>query len=500
MADNARTTNVAPIEQPSPVPFRIPLTGGAYTARSLIANAQRCVNLFPEINPESEQAPVPVTHYLTPGLVTRVTPTAGVVRGVYATSKGALYVVIGSSVYFISSTYTATFMGSIAAGSDPVSMSDNGGIVVLVDGGVATGWWWTNGGVVLNPIVDPNFLGGNNVQFLDGYFIFALSFTQVFYLSPAYWDGVAPLDPTQIASKTGGADPIMSLEVIHRELWLIGSLTTEVWYNSGAADFPFERQPGVFIEHGSLAINSSASADVAIFWLGNDRQGRCVVFMAREYQARRISTHAIEDVFQTYSSVSDAIGFTYQQDGHTFFFLTFPTADKTWVYDLATEEWHERTWTDPATGIEHRHRANTCASAYNRIIVGDWQNGRLYSFELDTYSDAGDPIVRRRGFPHFVKNGKRISYASFIADMEVGTVQAIVGTPVVNLRWSDTRGATWGNAISMDMRFGQTDQYYRSLLVRRMGMARDRVFELYWSFANKTALNGAWIEIEQAET
>lgn len=500
MADNPRLPKPAPIQQAGPVLTPVPLTGGAYNARSVIANAQRCVNLYPEMNPQANQAPVPVTHYLTPGLMLRTTLGASPIRGIYTTSRGSVFVVAAGNVYALDSGFNATLIGTITSSSGQVSMSDNGIIVVLVDGGVGSGWTFDIVGGGFAPIVDPNFLGANNVAFLDGFFVFALSFTSVFYLSPIYWDGIEPFDPTQIASKSGGSDPILSIEVVRRELWLVGSLTSEVWYNSGAQDFPFERQPGVFVEHGTAALNSVTSADVALFFLGADRQGRGVVFMLKDYQALRISTHAIEKDFQTYSTITDALGFTYQQDGHTFYFLTFPTANKTWVYDMATEQWHERTWTNPADGSENRHRAGAITAGILSIIVGDWQNGRIYTFNLDVGADNGDLIVRRRGFPHMVHGLKRVSYVSFIADMEVGTQGGFAGTPTVFLRWSDTRGATWGNPVALPMLYGQADQYYRSLAVRRLGMARDRVFELYWSFANKTALNGADIEIEPAET
>lgn len=474
---------------------RVQLLGGAYSARSMIANAQRCVNLYPEKNPVENEAPVPVTHYLTPGLVTAVTPTAGQpVRAMYRTSVGALYAVVGTGVYLIASNNVATFMGNIGTSTGPVSISDNGDIAVLVDGGVGTGYWWQVGTTVLNTIVDPSFLGATVVTFLDGFFIFALAFTSFFYLSPLYWDGVAPFDPTQIASKTGGADKIAFLAVMHRELWIVGFLTSEVWYDTGATDFPFERQPGVFIEHGSVASFSVTAADIAVFFLGQDRQGSLIVFKGENYQAIRVSNHALEKELQSYSTVSDAIGFTYQQDGHVFLVLTFPTADKTWVYDLSTDQWHERSWTDGGGG-EHRHRANCCAFAYNVVYVGDWQNGQIYRWDLTAYTDAGSVITRRRGFPHLVKDGKRINYTSFIADMEVGSA---AGSPSLFLRWSDTRGATWGSTVTIPM--GNAGDYYRSLLVRRLGMARDRVFELFWTFPYKTALNGAWIEAEKAET
>lgn len=479
---------------------RVPLTGGAYSARSVIANAQRCVNLYPEVNPEANEPPVPVTHYLTPGLVTLVTPQVATVRGLYRASNGSLYAVVGAGVYFIDPAFNATLMGNIAGGTTPVSMMDNGLVVVLVDG-TGSGYWWPIGTSAFNVIADPSFYGATRVCFLDGFFVFNRPGTNQFYISPPFWDGVVVFDGTQIASKTGGPDQILSISVIRGNLWLIGQLTTEVWYNAGAADFPFARQPGVFVEHGMLRGWSVAETDVELFWLGRNRQGQCIVFKGAEYAAIRVSNHALEQQLQSYVAVNDAIGFLYQQDGHTFYVLTFPTADKTWVYDLSTEQWHERVWTDPGTGFEHRHRANCCTFAFNIVICGDWQTGHIYWWDQDQFTDAGDPIVRRRGFPHLVKDGKRLSYTQFILDMEVGTPLAVTPPgPDVMLRWSDTRGASYGDNVPLSMGFGGSGQYYRSLSVRRLGMARDRVFEVFWSFPYKTALNGAWVEIEKAET
>lgn len=476
---------------------RIPLLGGFYQAPSLIANAQRCLNLYPEIN--QKDAPTPVTHYLTPGIDQLVLPFAGAVRGAYRATNGALYVCIGARIYFIDTNWSALHIGSIGAGTTPVSMKDNGLIVVLVDG-TTNGYWWALGGVVVTAIADPAFYGATAVCYLDGFFLFNRIGTNQFYVSPNFWNGLTPFDATYIASKIGGPDQIIDIAVIHREIWLIGAVTTEVWYNAGGADFPFDRLPGVFVEHGMIRGWSLAQADVALFWLGRDTQGQCIVFQGSDYTALRISTNAIEKAMQSYAVNNDAIGFTYQEAGHTFYVLIFPSADKTWVYDMATKLWHERAWIDN-NGAEHRIRANCYAFAYNTHVVGDWQNGKLYDQSQDLYDDDGQPILRRRSFPHSVKNGQRVSYASFIADMEVGTPDAATPPgPPVYLRWSDTRGATWSDGVPLEMDFGSTGQYYRSLLVRRLGIARDRVFELYWSFSYKTALQGAWVKAEVAET
>lgn len=475
---------------------RVPLLGGAYKSRSLIAGAQRAVNLFPENTPQINQPPTPVVHMLTPGLLPLIQPVVGMVRGAYRATNGALFICVGVNVYFVNTDFSYTLCGTINPGTSIVSFADNGTTMVVVDGS-ADGWWLGLGSTVLTQISDPAFYGANFTCYLDGYLIFNRPATNQFYISPPFWNGTDPFDPLDIAAKIGGPDVIIAVTVMHREIWLIGQLTTEVWYNAGGADFPFERQPGVFIEHGMVRGWSIAQADVNIFWLGRDRQGQSIVLMGKDYNAFRVSNHALEDAIQSYGDVTNCVGFTYQQDGHTFFVLTFPAADKTWAYDLTTGEWHERCWTD-TNGIEHRIRPNCAAFAYNITVVGDWENGRIYVYDLDTYTDAGMPIVRRRGFPHLVNDGKRLSYKSFTADMEVATAPAPGPTNTVMLRWSDTAGRTWGNPVELP--FGSTGDYIRSMSVRRLGMARDRVFELFWSLPYKTALQGAWIEVEPSDT
>lgn len=341
--------------------------------------------------------------------------------------------------------------------------------------------------------------------------------------------GVLAFDSLDIAAKSGGSDSLVVAPPIHDEVWLIGEETTEVWTDAGAADFAFQKLPGIFIQHGCCAKYSVAQADLSLFWLGRDPQGQCVVFRGTEYTARRISTHAIENVIQGYSTVTDAIGFTYQQNGHVFYVLTFPTADATWVFDLATEMWHERAWID-GNGQEHRHRANCAAFAYGVNVVGDWQNGALYKLDPAAQTDSGQPIVRRRGFPHLVNEGKRLSHDRFVLEMDVGTIaqtaqpsaadalevdagadllavdasgdvaaiDAAVVMPSVSLRWSDSKGKRWGQPIQIPI--GATGDDLISMQARQLGMARDRVYEVFWAGDFVTALNGAYADVTPAET
>lgn len=480
--------------------MRIELTGGAYTARSVIANAQRCVNLFPERNPEEDESPVRVTHYQTPGLLLLGTaPVQTVFRGLYRATSNDLYGVVGSGVYYIAPNWTFTLLGNITNLTAPVYMSDNGTTILLVDG-TANGYTINLATRAFAGVVDPNFLGSDRVDTLDTFLLLNQPGTATWYCSLSNSVSFNALD---FAQKTAFPDKVIGVVAIHREVWVIGDLTTEIWYDAGAAGFPFQEMPGAIVEHGCGAKYSIAKQDLAVYWLSKDQQGQGMVVRGQAYEAKRISTHAIEEEFRKYSRIDDAIGMIYQQDGHVFYVLTFPTADKTWCFDEATGQWHERVWKD-GNGQAHRHRMNCIASAYGKIVVGDHDNGNLYALDVDTYTDNGAPIERIRGFPHLLNDGKRMMFTRFVADMEVGAdTGAIDGTtaanpPVVSLRYSDTRGQSWGNRIQQTL--GAAGEYYRQVQFQRLGMARDRVFELSWSVPTKTALNGAFVDAVMAET
>ena len=484
--------------------MRVALTSGAYQARSLIAGAQRCVNLYPESNPQDAQMPVPITHYLTPGLTLKLSlPNVSVIRALYCASNGDLYAVCGPTVYYIDNSFTPTALGTIADLTTPVSMCDNGLSIVIVDG-TSSGYAIDMIARTFGAISSPDFYGANRVFYMDTYFIFNRPSTSQFYISlslPSYsmLTGGTAFDALDIAAKAGSPDPLVSVMVSQDTLYLIGELTSEVWINSGAADFTFQKLPGTFWEHGCAAAFSVAQEGMSVFWLSRDRQGNAIVVKTEYYQTLQISTHAIEAEFQTYSRIDDAIGFCYQQQGHNFYVLTFPSADKTWAFEIATSQWHELAWSDLNGGV-HRHRGNVCCFAYGMNLVGDWQNGAIYQLDPASLTDNGNPIVRIRTFPHLIQDNKRVTYNEFVADMQVGTATGSTtdSPPVVSLRWSDTRGASFGNPVKQSV--GSGGQYLTNVKWSRLGMARDRIFELSWSGAFSTALNGAFIETEAHES
>lgn len=303
-------------------------------------------------------------------------------------------------------------------------------------------------------------------------------------------------DPLDIAAKSGNADPIRWILAIHGELWLGGELTTEVWIGTGAADFYFQRQQGAFIDHGCIAQYSAATQDILGFWLMQDKQGKNIVVQGMGYDVSEISTPAIVKEFNSYVTTNDAIGFCFQIGDHSFYCLTFPQANKTWLYELRSKLWCEWAWTD-ANGNLNKHRANCAMYVYEKNLIGDWENGKIYYLDLDLYQDFGGPIVRVRTFMHLLDDGNEAFYNNFQADMEVGNqVQLLEADPdpLVSLSWSDNKGISYGNPVLQTM--GRLGQFLTSIIWNNLGMARDRVFKLQWSNNSDTALNGAFVDID----
>jgi hypothetical protein len=482
--------------------MRVPLTGGAYTARTLGVAAQRCVNLYQEPLPQPEGEPAQMAHFPTPGLALLGTVGSGPIRGIRQATSGGIYVVSGSGVYSLDANWAGTLLGTVTAGiHTPVSMQDNTLDLVIVDG-TSGGWTVNLASNTMAPISDPSgmFVGADKVDYLDTFLIFNKPNTPQFY-----WSGALALsfDTLDFANKSSYSDLLQTLIVAKREIWLLGQRSSEVWYDSGATDIgqgssQFAEVQSVFIDHGCVAKYSPAVYDNAVYWLTLDRAGQGIVMQGAGYQTKRVSTYPIETALAGYTAINDAIGFCYQLGGHAFYVLTFPHADKTWVYDITTGLWHEWVWVD-TNGDEHRTRANCCAVVNGQVIVGDRQNGKIYALDLDTYLDDSQPIKRLRTFPHILNDGNRAFYRQFLANFESGEAPAGTFVPprnLISLAWSDDRGHSYGNPVLQDI--GARGEYNTFCQWQRLGYARDRVFELSWSVPMKCSLMGAWIDAQAA--
>jgi hypothetical protein len=474
--------------------------GAAYQAPDIYQDAQRSINYYVEIS-QDDKSKTPTALLGCPGQRALIELTAATeVRGLWVLPGGTDAIVVCSEdVYRITTTVPATqtsiaqfsaslIYSGLLTNHGPVSIRDNGlgGYAVIVDG--PYGYLVELATNTVTQITDPAFLGADRVAFIDGWWIFNRPGTQSFYTN-------APLPYTItfagafFALKDSSSDNLITLMENNRELWLIGERTSEVWYNAGGANFSFSRIPGVAPQIGCAAVNSLTRVGTNLMWLARNEQGQNVVVRTNQYSYEIISTTAINSAIASYPLVSDAIGLSYEEDGHLFYLLVFPTADKTWAYDAMTNLWHERASFDSVTGTYHRFRGNCFMNLQNLRLMGDYQSGYINLLSRQVYEDSAldsngalttQPLVAVRRAPHLWsrENRKRLFHASLQIDFAPGVgLQTGQGeNPQAMLRWSDDGGSTFGNEHWTTI--GKAGRYKNRALWRRLGHARDRVYEM----------------------
>jgi hypothetical protein len=501
--------------------------------------------------------------YPSPGLSIVVSlDNPAQVRGMHPLPGGTSAIVVsGSIVYKLTAPFTATRIGILLTSTGPVSITDNGYAAYLSDGpnrysymlapcvfngtidngagapgtvltvssitsgvlaigmvlsgtGVTVGTtivsgsgssWVVNSSSLttttitatpaLTQMLDGPFNGANTVDNVDNYIIFNSPNSNQWGCTNV---GSIVSSGLNFAATLTAPGNLVGVIVNKREVFLLSEYTSEVWVDVGSYPFPFQIVPGSSIQHGCAARGSISRLGESFAFLAQDSRGIATIVMMNGYSAQRISTHAVEYAIQNYSITSDATAFTYQEDGHEFYVLTFPTADVTWVYDLATQLWHKRAWTDNAN-VNHRIRANCMMNFGGKVIVGDWENGNLYYMDKNYLTDAGQKVIRKRRCPHLTQDLKRMFHSDFQIQFQPGVgLQTGQGSlPQAMLKWSDDGGSTWSNEHWTTI--GAVGQYKNRAIWRRLGHARDRIYEVTVSdpikaviiSANLNAIGGA---------
>lgn len=475
--------------------IEIPFTGASKQHRSLNVAAQVCRNWYPEIITDDQGKEMMRVLIGTPGLDLKAAISGAMTRGLHMTSNALkFWCVMGNKFYEVDPNFNATPKGTLGTSQGPVYMADNGTHILIVDGS-ATGYSYNiAAGTFVADIaaVDADFVGGDDVVFIDGYFFVIQPGTDIVQSVDAPYGtdpGTAIWVATEGYSMKGDPDNTIALDSLHQQLWVLGDFSTQVFRNSAEpSGFPFTQVEGAVLNIGIGARATLKELDGSLFWLAKTKNGDRFIVRTQGYQPVRISDHALEYELGQLSTVGDAYAYTYIEEGHSFYVLTCPTADWTRVYDAATGEWHER----KSYGMG-RHRSFGHIFFNGMHITGDHTTGSLYQMKMDKYDDNGAVIERRRRSQHLKRSLSPVEIPKLVIDIEsgVGLVAGQGSDPQMMLRCSPDGGHTWGNEMTASI--GKIGEYGRRVEFPRLGTADDWIFEISITDPVKCTVLGAYV-------
>ena len=435
----------------------INILGASYTDEALALAHQESINWIPE-KVEVDGARNASVMKSAPGLQQFSDTGGGAIRA-SLTMSDVLYVVSGEGLYSIDIAGAPTYLGFVPT-SAHVCMSENGYQLVIVNG--IDGFVYDNRTSVFSQITSPNFYPTESCDFIDQYIIFVRKGTGQFF-----WCAIADAttyDALDFSTAEANTDLLIAIKIIHREIWLFGERSIEIWVDSGDANSPFTRSSAL-IEKGIASVACASKLDNTLFWLSNDGY----VYRGYGYNPLRISTHAIEQGISE-EVLSDAISFAYEDTGHGYFILTFVTG-KTWCYDVSSSLWHRR----KSYGMT-RWRANNYIRVYDKHFVGDYAKGIVWELRRDLFSEGTDPLVSERITQYFHANENYIYPSELEITLNTGDVdQNGQGSdPMFEMRYSDDGGRNWTNWKQRSL--GKIGQYNKRIRFHGLGRFRSRLF------------------------
>ncbi len=463
--------------------------GPSYVGASRNVAAQTLFNLMPQSVEAAE--PSRIVYYQRPGKsVFAVLPTTPV-RATFQ-QDGRMFAVGGRVLYELDSSGVITTRGTLSAtDAHPATINSSGTAghqLYITSGGL--GDIYDLDADTLTPITAAGYPTDTAMgTYLDTYFLTTKGDSAQFNISDLL-DGLA-WSSLDFAVRIQASDNLVGIIQFNKMIWLIGSLTSEPWYDSGNASFPFQSVPQTLIPVGCIAPFSIMRNNQAVCWLHQSERGQGIFVAAADYNPKRISTYATENEWKTYPTLTDAVAYGLSWQGHELVFLHFPSGNASWVYDFSEGLWHRWSWWNAITGQQDRDRGWVHCQAFDGHLVGDWETGVIYWLDGTLALDGENPIVWERAAPHLNNSRKMLFYGNFLLDMETGVGGS---TPVVNLSWSNDGGHTFGADFAMST--GDIGNYQlRCRAAGSLGQSRDRVFRVRGSNDKPATLLNADVDM-----
>ncbi len=480
----------------------IDLGADPYSSPYKTIGIEECENFYYEQN-IAAGAKTKFSYVSVPGcrIFSSKTNTAGC-RGLYRTSSNRLFSVNGNKLIEILATGQKIERGTITTYSGTVQMADNTYQLILVDG--QYGYILDLASNTFSQIDSETFQNGaTHVTCIDTYFL--VNRPNSIYYNWSKPNNGLTWDPLDFASKEGMPDNIVGLKDCNNQLWVFGNYSTEIHYNTGETTTQvWQRYQSAIIDIGCASKYSIANFGEKILFVGIDKTGEVGVYANNNITPVKVSNIGIEQVIQEQGGdISNILGYTYAQDGHSFYVLQFMSSQLTLVYDLTTGKWHKRNKVvDNRNGrIESKWQGHYTSYCFGKNIFGDFDSNTFYWTDMNYYqndlNDGTQTFIKRvKTTPIQQSNQKRIRWNSLQIIFNAGANGIAQGAnPLCGLSMLEngqrTANATRYAAIG---RIGEIETRCRFV---NLGTSRNRTFSIEVTEPMPVILVGLIAEFEE---
>lgn len=410
------------------------LAGPSYQSRSKALSDQRTKNFYQEVNRGAKSEFVLQSFPGQKLFGTAGTPGAD--RGSHKMA-GVPFSVVGNTLVSVSSIGAHTSHGTIPGTARCTFADDGTNLFICTAGSV-----YQYNGTAVSTVTDPDIVGSIAIDVLNNQFIYTKS--NLFIISDV--GNGASASGLNAAQAEAQPDDLVRAYVFDETVYMLGTDSIEEWYNTGSGSPPFARIVGQVHDIGLAALHSVSNTDEFMYWLGDDAR----VYRLRSGNLDAISNIGVSNAIEGYGVIDDAVGYTATFQGQNFYFLHFPTANRSWGYNesLGADGWFEL-----SSGTnDGMYNGTSLTKAYRKNLVRDKASGELYEWSTTTYSDNGDTIQRQRVLSPihgglFGTPGRRLKMSGidFVVQTGVGLITGQGEDPKMMVEYSIDDNVDWAH-------------------------------------------------------
>jgi hypothetical protein len=453
-----------------PTTLTIDVLSEDYPDKALDQNQAQLINMYLEPGQVRSAGKYKVVAYPTPGLVVFKSTSYTTIRALKEYNE-VLYGVGDNKFFSAASNGDITEIGTLNTSTGFAKIetitggSDINNQIIIIDG--TNGYTYNiDTAVATFPITDEDFPDdATDMTAQDDYVVVSnptsLSYNVSNLSDTTTWDAL------DFASKISKPDNLVGLHSHKKRIWLFGSRSSEVIYNSGNALFPFENVGEVLLNYGLAAKEAKVTCEDLLFFFAQSADGGYSFQKITDFIPQPISSVIQETIINNMTTVDDCKAYSYKRDGHTFIDWLFPTEDKTFTYDVTTNAWLRRQ--SNILEVYGKFLGNCSAFCYNKALIGSVNSGVIYYQTNSSYTDV-TAIRRQIVTPPLYKDGKRI----FIHRLQIDVETNVGSNKTFTLEMSNDSGRTWETVETFTIPSDNKTQLYTSSL----GSAYDFIFRI----------------------